>query len=146
MIIIAMEESAWGQCLLGYETPEFISRVNAQDQMTLHNIYSLQGKSELFRLAFGLCGLLGIGAYYLPRMNAVGIPPVLLAWFLIISAHASFDLFNDYFPISKRFDFYMQRSSELVELLIAMAACLYIALNSRRIMQPRKTDTPGSAG
>ncbi|MEN8255444.1 MAG: hypothetical protein ABFR33_08240 [Verrucomicrobiota bacterium] len=133
LVVIAMEEVAWGQWVFGFETPDCINHINAQQETTLHNMGCLQGKSELFRLAFSIGGLLGVMIHGMPRFNIAGVPPLLFPWFLIITAHALLDVYNDYFPIEKQFDAYMQRTSELVELLIAMAVFLYILLNSKRI-------------
>jgi hypothetical protein len=38
MFLAAGEEISWGQRIFGIETPEFMSKINAQDETTLHNI------------------------------------------------------------------------------------------------------------
>ena len=129
---IGMEEVSWGQRWLGFETPDALRGVNRQDEVNLHNIGVLQGRSELMRLCAGLGGLLAVGAHRIPALVRVGAPAVLLSWFLIISGHALVDVFNDIVPIEPRFDFIMQRTSEMVEFLISLAALLYGWLNVRR--------------
>ncbi|MEN7973273.1 MAG: hypothetical protein ABFR47_05515 [Verrucomicrobiota bacterium] len=132
LVVIALEEVAWGQWLFGFETPDYMNHINAQQETTLHNIGCLQGKSEYFRLTFGFGGLLGILSSYRPKLGIIGVPPILTPWFLIITGHACLDIYNDFFPIQKQFDAYMQRTSELIELLIAIAAFLYISLRTKR--------------
>ena len=38
MLLVGLEEIAWGQILFGWKTPENIAAVNAQNQTTLHNL------------------------------------------------------------------------------------------------------------
>ncbi len=135
LLFTAMEEIAWGQRFLGFETPSVFRQINAQNELTIHNIYALQGHSEFFRLAFGVGGLLGMWLSFHPVLRKVGVPLILCSWFLIIAVHASVDTYNDYFPIGTRFDFLMQRSSELIELLIGISAFLYLWLNLRMLTE-----------
>jgi hypothetical protein len=60
LILIAMEEVAWGQTFFGFETPTAWQSGNLQNETTLHNVVGLQGHSELFRLAYGLGTAVGI--------------------------------------------------------------------------------------
>ena len=46
----AGEEISWGERILGFEAPEAIQDVNAQDETTLHNLDALQGWLEIDRL------------------------------------------------------------------------------------------------
>jgi hypothetical protein len=130
-----MEEVAWGQRWFGFETPEALREINMQHEVTLHNIRGLHGWSDLMRLAFGLGGLVGIFLWRFPRMRSVAVAPVLWSWFLVISIHAAIDTYNDFAPISRRIDFALQRSSEVIELLIGAAALLYAGLHARRRMR-----------
>ena len=41
LFVAALEEVSWGQRLFGWSTPEGLSRVNEQDETTLHNISNL---------------------------------------------------------------------------------------------------------
>lgn len=132
LVVVAMEEVAWGQTLLGFETPASLRAINRQGETTLHNMGSLQGRSEWMRLGFGLGGIAGVLASRRPRLARIAAPSILLSWFLVIAAHAGLDAYNDAFPIEPGFDFMMQRTSEVVELLVAGAGLLYVLLNSRR--------------
>lgn len=129
---IGMEELSWGQRRIGFETPEWLRRINGQGEVTLHNIGALQGSSEWMRLLAGVLGLGAIGARRRPSLDRVAAPVELRPWFLVITGHALVDVFNDLMPIEPRFDFIMQRTSEVVELEIGVAALLYTWLNMRR--------------
>ena len=47
MLFVGLEEIAWGQILFGWETPENIAAVNAQNQTTLHNLEFFQNYLDL---------------------------------------------------------------------------------------------------
>ncbi len=133
LILVGMEEIAWGQQLLRFETPADWQAINLQGETTLHNLAGVHGHSEVLRLAFGLGGLAGVALSLTVRFRKIGAPPILLLWFAAISAHAALDVYNDAFPIEQRLDFYVQRTSELVELLITASGLLYVLLNSRML-------------
>ncbi len=133
LLFIAMEEIAWGQWLIGFETPETWKSINMQRETTLHNISGLQGHSEIFRLIFGIGGSIGLLISYNPRFEKIGASILLLPWFAIIVLYAAIDVYNDYIPIQKAFDYYIHITAELIELLIALSALLYIQLNSRKL-------------
>ena len=137
LLFIAMEEVAWGQRLLGFETPPSLKEINRQDETTVHNIGPLQGRTEFMRLAFGLGGLLGVLASSRQRFQKVGAPVILLPWFLIIILLTAPDLYADYFRIRGHLDSYVSRLSELVELMIGISACLYVWLNARALSYRR---------
>lgn len=133
LLFAAMEEVAWGQHFFGFETPSALKRINAQGEVTIHNIDVLQGHSEFFRLTFGLGGLVGVWLCSWRSFQKIGVPLILLPWLLIITVHAGLDVYNDYFPIERRFDLAMQRSSELIEMLIGISGFLFIWLNARML-------------
>ena len=131
LLIVAMEEVAWGQKLLGFETPTSLEKVNAQDEVTLHNIEGLQGRSEFFRIAFGSCGLIGMWLSRRWRFRGIEAPLTLLPWFLVITGVAGVDLYSDYFPLREQLDHGLHVMSELVEMLIGIVAFLLVWLNIR---------------
>lgn len=132
MLILAMEEIAWGQQLLHFSTPRWFQAWNAQGETTLHNIGPLQGKSELLRLSFAISGLVGVTLSQSRKFQAISVPPVLLGWLLVIAGHAVVDAYNDVSPIGARIDYTVQRTSEVVELICALTGMLYVRLNRRR--------------
>lgn len=54
--VIAGEEIAWGQRVLGLDTPDSLSEINHQEQITAHNIVGVQ---EIFNLVFAGAALYG---------------------------------------------------------------------------------------
>lgn len=131
LLVTGMEEVAWGQWFFRFETPAAVRDLNVQREFTLHNIETLHGHTEFFRLAFGLGGLIGIGLAGRGPFQKIGVPSVLLLWFLCITVLSGLDLYNDYLPLGDRLDFTVRRLSEVVEMMIGMAGFLYLWLNAK---------------
>jgi hypothetical protein len=128
MVFIAMEEGAWGQWLHHYDTPGWMVDMNAQGEMTLHNIGPLQGNSELFRLVFGVGGLVGLLAP-MRWVDRIRVPWSLAGTLAIITAFAAIDTIGDYGAVPGRINYYFARMSEIVELLIAYTGLMYLSLH-----------------
>lgn len=135
LFVVGMEEVAWGQSFFKFETPPAVEALNAQGELTLHNLEGLQGHSELFRLLFGVGGLGGVWLGRRAAFRAVAAPTLLLPWFLVISAHAALDAYDDLFPFAPEVTTLMRQTSEVVELLIGIAGLLYLWLNARKLTQ-----------
>jgi hypothetical protein len=133
MIFVAMEEIAWGQQFIGFPTPAGCSAINAQGETTIHNIHGLQGHSEMLRFIFGLGGLIGVRLFFVPSFRKIAAPVILLPWFIVIFLHAGLDVYDDLYPVDKEFAYFMNQTSEFVELLIGIAGTLYVILNSRML-------------
>ncbi|NIN72150.1 MAG: hypothetical protein GTO46_09590 [Gemmatimonadetes bacterium] len=133
LLFTAMEEVAWGQYFFGFATPTSLAEVNVLDDFTLHNIRGLHGHTEFFRVAFGFGGLLGIWVSTRPALRKIGVPLIMLPWFLVIAGHASVDLPLDYISIEGRFDNLVGKLAEYVEMLIGMSGLLYVWLNGRML-------------
>jgi hypothetical protein len=54
--VVAGEEIAWGQRIFGFGTPERLEEINEQDEVTIHNIDSVQ---HLTNVVYFLAGLYG---------------------------------------------------------------------------------------
>jgi hypothetical protein len=126
LILIGMEEISWGQQFFGWATPESFRAINDQGETTLHNIKGMSGNSEYLRLIYGICGAIGVFLYSYKPFRKVAAPIFLLPWFLMIVGHSVVDVFNDIVPIDKNFDALISELAELVEMLIAMSALLFI--------------------
>ena len=126
LLLIAMEEIAWGQQFFGFETPEKIQQVNRQGELTLHNVAVLQGRSEWFRLLFGVGGLVGVLFSRWKPLEPIAVPLWLLPWFLVVSLHAGYDVLDDFMTTPIRVAFAVQRSSEWIEMMVSIAALLYV--------------------
>jgi hypothetical protein len=140
LIVVGMEEIAWGQSFLKFKTPELFESINAQKELTLHNLRGLQRHSEVFRLIFGLGGLFGVMLGYFPRAQKIAAPTILLPCLLVITIHAIVDFYDDISPVGPRFNLLMQRTSEMVELLIGIAGLLYVSLNARMFSHMARPD------
>lgn len=132
LILTAMEEIAWGQQFWAFQTPLSLQEMNLQGETTIHNIRGLHGNTEYFRLIFGLGGIIGVFLGLKNWFTKITPPVILLMWFVVIAGHATFDVINDITPIHKEFDAAISRLAELVELLIASAAFLYLWLNAKK--------------
>ncbi len=133
-IFIGMEEISWGQQFLGFETPESFRAMNEQGETTLHNIKGLSGNSEYLRLLYGICGAVGVLLYLYKPLRKIAAPIFLLPWFILIALHSKVDVFNDIVPIHKDFDAFISELAELVELLIACSALIYIVFNLKKYL------------
>jgi len=128
LLFAGLEEIAWGQQFLGFETPAAIGHLNRQNETTLHNMPGMHGRTELLRIAFGLGGVIGVFAC--PRRFArLAAPRILWPWFAVILVHASIDYYGDFRHFSRDIDLAVKRTSELVELLIGVAGFLYVLLH-----------------
>lgn len=128
LFFIGMEEIAWGQWLLGFETPAAIESVNVQGETTLHNLPGTQGRTELLRLAFGFGGLAGIFVGRYRAFAPIAIPPVLASAFVLVLVLAIPDFVNDYRAFPDELQRAVNEMSELVELVIAACALLYLLI------------------
>jgi len=146
MFFIGMEEISWGQQLFGWETPAAWGEVNKQKETTLHNLGPFQGKNDILRFGFGFGGLLGVTiAPLLPRLRVLFPHRALLTWFLIIAGVSAAQVYVDLAPhgplvgpLTKLGD----RLAEVVEMLISIAAVLYLWINTRLV---RRTNAAGDA-
>lgn len=126
VFLVAMEEIAWGQQLLGFATPAALLELNAQHEVTLHNLKGLQGHSEYFRLAFGVGGLAGLLIGRARPLRSVMPPLDLLPWLVVITIAASVDLWADLAPTPRFVDWFSGKFSEVVELMVAVASFIYL--------------------
>ena len=134
-LVVGMEEIAWGQRIFGFETPEAFIERNAQRETTLHNVWMFQGKSELFRLFFGVGGFAAFAACSIPRLRAYRPDPVLLSWFVTITVLAAIDFYADLVSVDPFVDWLFGKLSEVVEMMVGVTALVYVAIQSRSFHQ-----------
>lgn len=135
MLLVGMEEIAWGQKLLGFETPEVLEQLNQQQEMTLHNLPGLHGHSDIMWATFALGGLVGIGLRRLAAFKDIAPSVLLVPWFLTILCIAVPLVWKDYSGADNRLITLFHRMDEFNELLIAMTSCLYLWLCMRKLTQ-----------
>ncbi|MCF7560036.1 hypothetical protein L3X39_05250 [Sabulilitoribacter multivorans] len=131
LIFIAMEEIAWGQWFLQFDTPEYWKEINMQGETTLHNLNGIQGNTEILRFSYGFGGIIGILLKNKFMFFKIAPPTFLLIWFLIIVFHSILDFSSDFLKLNVNIDFVLSKFSELIELLIAISSFLYLWLNKK---------------
>ncbi|WP_422074741.1 hypothetical protein [Tranquillimonas rosea] len=131
-LLAALEETQWGQPILGYDIPAWMQEANAQEEFTLHNIEGPQGKAEIFYFVF----CLGAAALYLPRIVIVPdrvwqdlrAHPALIPLVVCIGVTALLKLFQGIFAEeSVAFDA-VRWTTEITELYIAIWGLAYAAI------------------
>ena len=131
---VGMEEISWGQRLLDFGTPAFMAKINDQDEMTLHNVWSI----SLFQYpglaisCFLLC-VFPLWARYSKRwselLRALQFPvaPTRCAWLYlgcIVSYFALGFIFETPTPLPIAFSHYMPSSDD--EYLEFYLSCLFL--------------------
>jgi hypothetical protein len=145
MMLVAMEEISWGQWFFHFKTPERLSEINTQHEFNLHNIKGMGGHTEYLRLAFGVGGLIGIVVARWPIFQPVAVPRILLSWFIVITLYAAADLYCDLIGRENNFEKAMDVMSEVIEMLIAMSATLYVWMNCQRLVTRRSSSVSHAA-
>lgn len=100
-LLLMLEELSWGQRIVGWETPEDIGELNAQDETNLQNMFV--GYNQLIRLAIALViatMLIGRAAWvrwFAPTGLAPLVPPGAAVYFVpfVIYAHVYGELFEE---------------------------------------------------
>lgn len=133
LFLVGMEEVAWGQWLLGFETPAPWKEWNVQGEFTFHNHQDFQNSAFLLRFAFGLGGCLGVFVGRWPGLARLAVPRVLLPVFGLILAHGLVDCIAVFMLTGESFAPYWDALSEYVEMNIGLGGFLYLALNARRL-------------
>jgi hypothetical protein len=131
LVLIGMEEISWGQQFFNFKTPDDWNKINLQGETTLHNVGFMQTHTDTLHLVFGIAGLVGILLRNHSFFKKIGIPIILLSWFLIIVIQSIADIIVDVINAPYFLDHTIEKMSEFIELVIACAAALYLWLNNR---------------
>lgn len=136
MFFVSGEEIAWGQRLLGIETPEELVEINKQEEITLHNIGEIL---TTFNVVMMMGGALGSIAYLLNKKLRLGqywdqadylfVPPFFLAssfFFVFVYKFFRFTLWPDS-------GFTITKYGEWAEFCLAFGIGAFILLNYRRL-------------
>lgn len=135
LFLVGLEEIAWGQWIYRFNTPEFVKGWNQQGETTLHNMPGLQGHTEVLRMAFGFGGLIGIAVGFRQAFRRIGVPVVILPWFLSIAVLASVEFYvtPGRMFLHNRITTVIFQMGEATEMLVAIAGLLYVALRRRQL-------------
>ena len=143
LAVLLLEELAWGQVIFGWQTPESIRSINAQQETTLHNIGWFQDRLDLFTflatvaLLAAVLLLPWICKRALRRSSAQrktlvqALMPAQYSWplFLMVVALA-FCVATESWS-----DFIHNRDQEWGELVL-YASCLLVLLRTRVLLGP----------
>jgi hypothetical protein len=140
MLVIAGEEIAWGQRLLGLETPEFLEDINRQEEITFHNI----GRTlTVFNVALFAGSLYAIAAEWIEqRWHLAGrfadgdrlyVPPLFLAGLFGVMVAYRFVRW----VLLPQESYALTSLSEWAELCFAGALFVTVALSARWVLRHR---------
>jgi hypothetical protein len=133
LIWVGLEEIDYGQWFFHWKTPEAISRINTQHEFNMHNLEGMGGHTEYLRLAFGAGGLFGVALSFWAYFRAVSVSRLLFTWFAVITVLAACDLYCDIKALDTNFAKAMDVMSEVVELMISIAASIYLWLKAKEL-------------
>lgn len=143
LLVVAMEEVAWGQQFLRFDTPASWKALNVQDEVTLHNLEGLQGRSGYLYLLFSLAGLWGMWRGMTLGTHFHTVPRLLLPWLVTIALFGVFHLYLGYEPLSESFNLMMRRLSEVVELFVGLVAFRFIRYQRQQLAGTGSRNSPG---
>jgi hypothetical protein len=142
-ILCAGEEISWGQRIFQFATPDFISKINVQDETNIHNIGSISVFSNLFfifSLAFfillpvltkkytPLSNYLRYYSFPVPKSFSVYVFLITLLIWVIIGVRFGTLGFHP-FSIYPQ-NYYTQMDDEMFEFLVAYSFLCYSILNA----------------
>jgi hypothetical protein len=146
--VLAGEEIAWGQRILGLTTPEVWRRINEQQEITIHNVGDVLDFLNVAMLAVGFFGflmsvwghLLGLDRWW-DRAGTLFVPPLFLApCFLMLFAYKAFR-----FVVWRESGFTITKYGEWFELCLGFALALFLVLNLRLLRHPSESPRQGGA-
>jgi len=132
LLLIGMEKVRWGQLFFISKVPSGLSNINQQSENVIHSIQIWRNYLEIFPLAFGLAGLLGIWISKLPHFRKISVPRILWPWFVIIAIISAIDLSHDFYDPPTQFDNLVNNLEEVIEMMVGISGFLFIWLNTRR--------------
>lgn len=132
LILVALEEIAWGQTLFGFESPAFFADNNEQGETTLHNLGGAHGNSHFLYMTYCLGGLAGA---YLPkrfvgelRVPRLAVPTLWVIFFLTLFEFIHFALELDWAQHGVG-----RKAPELVEFWVACVGFIYCGEHWRKL-------------
>jgi hypothetical protein len=125
--VVALDEIAWGEVLRDLAE----GSTGAEATTGVGELSGLREWAEAFRLGFAV---IAIGAsLYLPHTKARHLAPTrgLLPWLGVIGVVSLVDLIGDFADLGDNVYEFLQGASELVEMMIAVVAVLYLYERAR---------------
>jgi hypothetical protein len=144
-LFIAGEEIAWGQRIFNIETPDTLKEINAQGEITVHNIGRIQ---DVFNLVMFLAAGYGVIAYFANKQiqmerfwdkaNYLLAPPL----FLVPSFLVAFAYKLIRYTVVRTPGFTVTRYAELAELCLAFGFFVFTWMNYRRLADKAAAPAP----
>lgn len=128
--IVALDEIAWGQVFVNMFNDGLGATGNEPAAV---NFTGLRNRTEVFRFAFAVAGILGVFLDRWKPLRILAVPRALLPWLVVIGVVSGFDLIGDIVRFSGTLQDFFVRSSELIEMMIAMVAVLYVNFKMREL-------------
>lgn len=134
LFFIAGEEVAWGQRILGLETPESLRKINRQQELTVHNISAIQTAFNWLQMTFGAYGSVGL-LWLRSRRQVLGeslevlTPPLFLVSFFLLPF--AFRLFR--FTVYRKSIWTLHEFAEWPEACLAVAVGIFTIMLWRRL-------------
>jgi hypothetical protein len=144
LFVIAMEEVNWGQLFFYFDTPEIIRKLTRHRELSIHKRHLVDGQSEYLRMTACVGMWLLLLPWRSPQLRRIAMPRFLWPWPFVITILCGIDLYT-VFVQEPRF-FYRTMGiymSEVTEMLIGLAAFLYVAVNLRRLSIIENRQLPG---
>lgn len=126
MLFVAMEEIAWGQTWVDYETPQYFLENNVQEEITLHNLEMFHGGSDYLYLIFGVGGLIGIYAAAKIGFGALAVPRYLTSLFWTITLLSVLSIVQGKWDTGLLEMGVGRKLAEVLEMWVAVAGFLYV--------------------
>jgi hypothetical protein len=59
LLFVSIEEISWGQRIFNIETPQYLNKINSQNEITIHNLKPVQAHLQKAYILIGLYGTFG---------------------------------------------------------------------------------------
>ena len=132
LLFIGMEKVRWGQQFFISDAQSGLSNINQEEETVIHSIQFWRNYLEIFPLAFGIAGLLGVWISNRRHLCKISSPYILWPWFVIIAIISAIDLSHDFYDPPPQFDNLVNNLEEVIELMVGISGFLFIWLNTRR--------------
>ena len=133
IVSMAVAEVAWSTKSAFVETPPSHEGTDVERETNTHRLSGLQNSLEIFPLAYGLAGLLGIWISRKRHLETLHVPEMLVTWFLVIATLSAIDLSYDFHTRFGKLDRLIGELEEAVEMLVSVSAFLFVWLNTKKL-------------
>jgi len=126
--IVALDEVGWGRVFVTMLEDGVTAQGNEPGAV---NFTGLRNRTEFFRFGFAVIGIGGVFIDRWRQLRLFAVPKSLLPWLIVIGLESGIDVIGDVVRFSGEVQDFFVRSSELIEMMIAMVAVLYVYFKIR---------------